>query len=87
MKTKYRKFNQYIESWYGGFKVGYLPIRTWEAKRLIDSQMNEKPSEKMKKLREKRKYSKHLHNVHHHISQKDRRMLRDARRLWSFKNE
>lgn len=83
MKSRYRKFNQYIRGWYGGFKIGYLPIRTWEANRLIDSQTTEKHSEKMKRLREKRKDHKHWHDVHHYLKQHDQRVLRETKKLWS----
>ena len=82
MKTKFRKFDSYIDSWYGGFNVGYLPIRTWDAKRLINSQVNEKHSDKMKHLVEVRRNSKCLHDAHHRIFQRDQRALRRAKKMW-----
>ncbi len=81
MKAKYKKFDQYFKGWYFGFEIGYRPYKTWAATRLIYSQMNVKLSDKMKELREVRKNSKLLHNVHHRISQKDQRVLRECKKM------
>lgn len=79
MKIKYKKINQYIERRYR-FDVGYQIIKSCKGFYLAFSQINESHSERMKILRENRKWFKHLYDVRHRINQKERRILRESRK-------
>lgn len=81
MKSKYKKFNQYFRSCYYGSKFGYLPVRTWKATQLIYSQTNTNLSDKMKKFREDRKWTKNLHDREHRVNQQYQRLLRESKKI------
>jgi len=80
MKARYKKFDQYFKGGYCGLDVCYRLLMTKKAYQLRCSQINVKLSEKMKKLREDRKWFKHLYDVRHRIKQKEQRLLRESKK-------
>lgn len=80
MRSKYRKFDQYIRSWYCGLDFGYRPILTVKGYRLVSSQTTTKLSDRMKERREVRENSKLMRDIHHRIAKKKQRVLRESKK-------